>query len=171
VSGVRLAASLPLQRRTWIRMLGPPMPYVSFSANSTPNIPGLLMLVQILWTRTLNVYFLSRKYQIEDLEYSRLQSPNIPDHIDEYLFSLKEIFRQKKPKIPDCSIEYLRRAAVGRGRAPPPPTSPEKGEEGSAAGVRVRVQGWGWCQGFALPPPSLSNAGLTVECWARRCPA
>jgi hypothetical protein len=93
VSGVRLAASLPLQRRTWIRMLGPPMPYVSFSANSMPNIPGLLMLVQILWTRTLNVYFLSHKYQIEDLEYSRLQSPNIPDHIDEYLFLLKEIFR------------------------------------------------------------------------------
>jgi hypothetical protein len=149
-------------------MLGPPMPCVSFSANSTPNIPGLLTLVQILWTRTLNVYFLSRKYPIEDLKYSRLQSPNILDHINKYLFVLKEIFCQKKPKIPSCSIESLHRAAVGRGRVPPPPTSPEKGEEGSAAvGVRVRVEGWGWCQEFALSPPSLSNARLRVECWAR----
>jgi hypothetical protein len=69
-------------------MLGPPMPCVSFSANSTPNILGLLTLVQILWTRTLNVYFLSRKYLIEDLENSWLQSPNIPDYIDEYLLLL-----------------------------------------------------------------------------------
>ena len=153
-------------------MLGPPMPCVCFSANSMPNIPGLLSLVQILWTQTLNVYFLSHKYPTEDLEYSWLQSLNISDHIEEYLFLLKEIFCQKKPNISGCSIESLRRAVVGRGRAPTPPTSPEKGEEGSAAvGVRVRVQGWGWCQGFALPPPSLSNAGLRVECWARRCPA
>jgi hypothetical protein len=152
-------------------MLGPPMPYVSFSANSTSNIPGLLMLVQILQTRTLNVYFLSRKCPIEDLEYSCLQSPNISDHKDEYLFFLNEICLLKKPNYPGCSIEYLRRAVVGRGCAPPPPTSPEKGEEGSAAAdVRVRVQGCGWCEGFALPPPSLSSAGLGLECWARRDP-
>jgi hypothetical protein len=147
------------------------MPCVSFSANSTSNILGLLTLVQILRTRTLNVYFLSRKCPIEDLEYSWLQSPNIPDHKDEYLVFLNEICLLKKPNIPGCSIEYLRRAAVGRGRAPPPPTSPEKQEEGSAAAdVRVQVQGCGWCQGFALPPPSLSSAGLGLECWARRCP-
>jgi hypothetical protein len=98
--------------------------------------------------------------------------PNIPDHKDEYSQFLNELFRKDKPNISCCSIEYLRRAAVGRGRAPPSPTSPEKGEEGSAtAGVRVRVQGCGWCQGFALPPPSLSSAGLGLECWARRCPA
>jgi hypothetical protein len=125
-------------------MLGPPMPCVSFSANSTSNIPGLLTFVKILRTRTLKVYFLSRKCPIEDLEYSWLQSPNILDHKDEYLLFLNEIFRQNKPNIPGCSIEYLHRAAMGRGRAPPPPTSPEKGEEGSAAaGLRVRVQGWG----------------------------
>ena len=153
-------------------MLGPPMPYVSFSANSTSNILGLLTLVQILRTRTLNVYFLSRKCPIEDLEYSWLQSPNIQDHKDVYLLFLNEIFHLNKLNIPGCSIEYLRREAVGKGRAPSPPTSPEKGEEGSAAAeVRVRVQSWGWCQRFALPPPSLSNAGLRVECWARRCPA
>jgi hypothetical protein len=138
------------------------MPCVSFSANSTSNIPWLLKLVQILRTQTLNIYLLSRKCPIEDLEYSWLQSPNIPNHIDEYLFLLKEIFRQKKPNTPGCSIESLRRAAVGRGRAPPPPTSPKRREEGSAAPrVRVWVQGWGWCQGFASPPPSLSNAGLS----------
>jgi hypothetical protein len=82
--------------------------------------------------------------------------PNIPDHKDEYSQFLNELFRKDKPNISCCSIEYLRRAAVGRGRAPPPPTSPEKGEEG---------------QGFALPPASLSSAGLGLECWARRCPA
>jgi hypothetical protein len=106
------------------------MPYVSFSANSTSNIPGLLTLVQILWTRTLNVYFLSHKYPIKDLEYSLLQSTNIPDHKDEYLLFLNEIFHQNKLNIPSCSIEYLHRAAVGRGRAPPPPTLPEKGGKG-----------------------------------------
>jgi hypothetical protein len=85
-------------------MLVPPMPCVSFLANSTSNIPWLLTLVQILWTRTLNIYFLSRKCPIEEVEYSWLQSPNISDHIDEYLLSLKEIFRQKKPNTPGCSI-------------------------------------------------------------------
>jgi hypothetical protein len=68
----------------------PSMPCLSFSANSTPNISGLFTLVQILRTRTLNVYFLSRKYPIEDLEYSWLQSPNIPYHKEEYLVFLKK---------------------------------------------------------------------------------
>jgi hypothetical protein len=93
-------------------MLGPPMPCVSFSANSMSNIPRLLTLVQILWTRTLNVYFLSRKCPIEDLEYSWLQSPNISDHKDKDLVFLNEICLLKKPNIPCCSIEYLRHVAV-----------------------------------------------------------
>jgi hypothetical protein len=94
VSGVRLAASLPLQRRTWIRMLA----CVSFSANSTPNIPGLSMLVQILRTRTLNVYFGAID-----------ACPNTPDPNIECLgifLAAVQIFRTTKTSIHFSLMQY-----------------------------------------------------------------